>query len=332
MTDTTAPGLSLAEARELPAHVNPARAYLARLASAESQRTQESALRCILALMTPDGTEVPTVDTFAWPKLRAEHAGAIAAAIGRAGHKPSTVRRMTSALRGVLTASWRLGYMTAEELARSLDLPPVRGSTLPTGQALEAHEVSRLLAACDTTPQGARDAAMVALLFGGGLRRAEVATVRMETLDRAKRTMHVMGKGHKERLVPLGGWLDILGAWLDVRGAEPGPIICRMSRWKPPEPARRVGPMAIYKRLKALGARCGVEFTPHDGRRTAITDLIAAGVSLSLAQKFAGHSSPKTTAGYDKSKDQALIDAIDRADTSKGRAPSSLSTETPTRP
>lgn len=330
MTDMPPQGLSVAAA-ELPAHVNPARAYLARLASKDSQRTQESALRCILVLMTPEGAEVPSIDTFAWQRLRAEHAGAIAATIGRAEHKPATVRRMTSALRGVLTASWRLGYMNAEELQRALDLPPVRGETLATGQALDRDEVARLLGVCDTSPRGLRDAAMVALLFGGGLRRAEVASVRIETLDREKRTVHVMGKGSKERLVPIGAWLDVLGGWLDVRGAEPGPIICRMSRWQPPEPAKRIGPMAVYKRMKAIGKLCGVTFTPHDGRRTAITDLIAAGVSLSLAQKFAGHRSPKTTANYDRSKEQALIDAIDRAHAVSASAPPTPSTGTPTR-
>jgi len=96
-------------------------------------------------------------------------------------YAPSTANRHLAALRGVLKECWRLGYVSAEEFQRAADLEPVRGSRLPRARALRPGEVLALFAACedfesDKKPaMAARDAAILALLYGSGLRRAEAA-------------------------------------------------------------------------------------------------------------------------------------------------------------
>ena len=78
--------------------------------------------------------------------------------------------------------AWRLEQMTAEEYERIRSINAVSGSRLPAGRALERDEVAALLDACakDDSPAGARDAAIIALIFGGGLRRSEVASLKVE--------------------------------------------------------------------------------------------------------------------------------------------------------
>ncbi len=75
--------------------------------------------------------------------------------------------------------------MSAEDLARAVDVEPVRGSTLLRGRALEAHEVAALFAACqrDRSAAGPRDASVLGLGLAAGLRRAEIAGLELEDLD-----------------------------------------------------------------------------------------------------------------------------------------------------
>ena len=78
----------------------------------------------------------------------------------------------------------------------------VKGSRLPAGRALEGGEIRALFAACaDGTPAGARDAAAFALMFGMGMRRAEVAAARLADYEADSGTLRVVGKGDKERMV-----------------------------------------------------------------------------------------------------------------------------------
>jgi integrase len=95
-------------------------------------------------------------ECFPWHQLRYQHAQAIRTRLSdsvsaRTGRplSPASVSKHLAALRGVLRECWRLGLMSAEDLARAIDLEPVRGSTPLRGRVLEAHEVARLLSAAD---------------------------------------------------------------------------------------------------------------------------------------------------------------------------------------
>jgi site-specific recombinase XerD len=119
-----------------------------------------------------------------WAAIRYQHAQAVRAKLAET-YSPATVNKALSALRGVLRESWRLGLVTAEDYHRASDLEAVRGETLPRGRALGAGELAALMSACcmDAGPSGARDAALLALLYGGGLRRSEAVAGRVQSRE-----------------------------------------------------------------------------------------------------------------------------------------------------
>src|SRR5579859_2188857 len=177
---------------------NPAAVYLAHL-KPSGRRTMHQALNVIAGLLT-DGKAIAL--TCPWGALRFQHTMAIRALVADA-YKPATANKMLSALRGTLKMAWRLEQMSAEEYARAADLPVVKGTTLPAGRELESAELDALLRICaaDKTPAGARDAALISLLYTAGLRREEAAGLAYADYDPATDRLVVRGKGGKERAV-----------------------------------------------------------------------------------------------------------------------------------
>ena len=124
------------------------------------------------------------VETVPWHELRYEHAQAIRARLAE-HYAPATANKILAALRGVLKEAWRLGLMEAETYRRATDLQPVRGERVSVGREVTLGEAAAILEACRVHggANGARDAAAVALLYGGGLRRAEVVGLDLEDYD-----------------------------------------------------------------------------------------------------------------------------------------------------
>lgn len=251
-------------------------AYLAPLAPS-SQRNLRAALAWF-AERDPD--------TFPWHTLRREHTVALFARM-REAKNPSTQRVYRAALVGVLREAWRLGMMDDAEYHRAVDLPRVKGGSQERkGKHLQEREIFLLYAACDATPRGFRDRAILALGLEAGLRRNEIATVELDGLGPDQ--IRVTGKGEKTRTIPLTPRQRAeLDPWLAHRGTAPGPLMGRLR------------PGAIYEILKRLAKDAGVEFSPHDLRRTAIGQWIDAS-DLSTAMILAGHASISTTQLYDR--------------------------------
>lgn len=290
---------------------HPAAVYLARLAPG-SRASQRSALEQIAELLRPG----LGVEALPWWQLRYQHTRAVATVLAER-YAPASANRMLCALRGVLGEAWRLGQMSAEEHARAVDLRPVRGSRLPRGRALGDGELSALVDACDpSTRAGARDRALVSLLCGAGLRRAEVVGLDLVHLQRERGELvgvRVRGKGNKERAVPLPDATGrALAAWLTVRGAEPGPLFLPLARGGAPV-RRRLSGGAVRAILQTIAARAGVgAFSPHDMRRTYVSTLLDEGVDIATVQKLAGHASVQTTARYDRRGEAAMRRAVGR--------------------
>lgn len=156
-------------------------AYVAALDSDNSRKTMRYALEIVAAIASDNKA---TLLTLPWHELRREHTLAIRARIVRTYPKANTVNLLLAALRGALREAWRLELMPHEVYQAAADLKPAPGDNVDAGRMLEPDELQRLFQACDTTtPDGARDAAVIALLFGGGLRRAEVASLLLEEID-----------------------------------------------------------------------------------------------------------------------------------------------------
>ena len=158
-----------------------------------------------------------------WPALRFQHTSAIRAHLADR-YSPATANKMISALRGVLKMAWRLNLLTAEDYARAVDLPVIRGTSLPAGRELQSAELTDLLAACaaEPTPAATRDAAVISLLYTAGLRRDEIVQLDRADYEAGSGRLVVRGKGGKQRVVyVLGGTEAALADWLGFAAPTP---------------------------------------------------------------------------------------------------------------
>jgi integrase len=283
---------------------NAALVFLASQNSKRGRSTQRQSLEVIANMATGS----PDILACNWAGLRFQHTAAIRARLAER-YSAATANRMLSALRGTLQAAWRLGQMTGEDYYKARDVDSVRGETLPAGRALSAGEIAALMAACenDPTAAGARDAALIATMYPGGLRRGEVADLALADYDPETGALTVRhGKRNKARINYLSnGAARAMADWLKVRGSEKGPLFYPVNKGGAIMP-RRITNQAVYNALQKRGAEAGVkDFSPHDLRRTFTSDLLDAGADISTVARMAGHASVTTTTRYDRRPEQA---------------------------
>jgi len=283
---------------------NPAAVYIASLNSKDGRRTMHQALDTIASALS-NGRH--NARTFPWGQLRYQHTQAMRTWLVER-YKPATVNKMLSALRGVLKQAWMLGMMSAEDYHKARAVKSVKGETVPAGRELTQQELVALLDVCvaDRRKLGVRDAALLTLLYGGGLRRAEVVALNLEDYDPETRRLIVRGKGRKERTVYLIDSVALaMAAWLAVRSDAPGPLFYPIRRGGHLEP-RQMTTQAGYNALRKRADQAGVrEFSPHDLRRTFVSDLLDAGADIAIVARMAGHTHVQTTARYDRRPEEA---------------------------
>jgi integrase len=295
---------------------SPAAAYVRTLTTEAGRRTMAGAICTAAEIMAPGA--IPPVtgkgragnadERFAaacrlpWGQLTVARLGELRAELLRANLAPATVNKVLAAVRGVLVQAWRLGLVDSETLERAKDaMGAVKASTTVRGRHLPRVDLAKILGACsqDRTLAGARDGAAVALL-AIGLRRAEVAAIQREDYDQATGRLVVRGKGNKERVVFLtNGSRDAVDVWLETRGHDAGALLAHISRSGRILSAG-VTPQAVYSALLKRSREAGVSCTPHDLRRTFAGEALSAGVDVATVQAIMGHSSPATTARYDR--------------------------------
>jgi integrase len=199
--------------------------------------------------------------------------------------------------------------MSAEDYHRAARLSPVIGETLPAGRELSAEEIASLIDNCikDGSSIGIRDAAIISILFGAGLRREEITKLNLDDYNSEDPKLVIRGKRSKQRIAYLGdGALAALMNWLEVRGQDPGPLFVPAKRGGILRYGRRLSPQSIYYLLKIRAKKAGVKpFTPHDLRRTFVSRLLDSGVDIAIVAKMAGHSNVQTTARYDRRPEEA---------------------------
>lgn len=260
------------------------------------------ALDRIAALMsgnTATAMEMP------WHLLDADHTGAIRTDL-HSQYAPTTTNRMLAALRGVLKEAWRLGLMDVETYHRATALQNVPWSTPPRGRTLSDQEIRKLFEACanDPTPAGVRDAALLTVLYAGGLRRSEVVALDIRDYDTSSGALTVQDdQVHRERVVyARNGAAETLNRWATARGTAPGPLFVPINKASKILIAdQRMNDQSIYRVLVKRGEQAGVAtFSAQDLRRTFITRLLESGADISTVQRLAGHASAITTQRYDR--------------------------------
>ena len=145
--------------------------------------------------------------------------------------------------------------MDAETYRRAADVANVRAKTLPAGRGIERDEVAALLEVCaaDPSPAGRRDAALLAILYSAGLRRAEVCGLDLADFDASDSALTVRsGKGRRDRRVFLTlGACRLVGAWAKARGEDDGALFCPVSASGRIRVSRRGG-----ESVHSAGGRC----------------------------------------------------------------------------
>lgn len=214
-----------------------------------------------------------------------------------AGRRPRTGARRLSALRRFYRHLQAKGSVS-EDPTEGIEGPRI-GINLP--QSLSEEEVERLLAAPgDQTPEALRDRAMLEVLYATGLRVSELVALRLSEIDSQAGIVRIVGKGGRERLVPLGEEAQaVLADYLrDARGVflkgMPATAVFL---------TRRGGPMtrqAFWCNIKRYAAKAGVEtpLSPHTMRHAFATHLINHGADLRVVQLLLGHADLSTTQIY----------------------------------
>ena len=161
---------------------------------------------------------------------------------------------------------------------------------------------------------GVRDAALIAILRGAGLRRGEAVKLNVRDFNPETGRLEInRAKGGKSRLVYLPeAAITYVENWLDVRSRRPGALLCPMRKGGVIE-YRAMSSTAILKVVQKRAKQAGVaSFSPHDFRRTFCSDLLDAGVDIVTVQKLAGHADPNTTAKYDRRGEEIKRKAVQK--------------------
>jgi integrase/recombinase XerD len=288
---------------------HPVDVFLSRLGPG-SRTGQGQALDTIAALLSNGCSDCKGLN---WASLRYSQTSAVRAVLVER-YAPNTSKRMLAALRGVLKECWRLGLMTYEQFARAADMAPIKGELPPRGRALTQEELRKLFQSCegDGSPSRVRDAAILGLLYGLGLRRSELTSLDKGDYKPEEGRILIRGKGSKPRFGFVGEETgELLERWLRLRGISAGPLFLPITKGGHLIPTR-LTTEAVAQILAKRGNDAGVEaFSCHDLRRSFITHLLDAGADLATVQKLAGHKQVTTTTLYDRRGEEAQVKAAE---------------------
>ena len=232
------------------------------------------------------------------------------------GKSPRTINLVLFALKAIVKTGFLMGVVDDMQWrqVQAVKRLPINPSS--RGKALSSDSVSQLITTCylDKRYIGKRDCCILALFLSTGLRRFELANLTVSDINLDKRTLTVKsGKGKKPRNQPIPMWaLTYIDNWLRVRTNQQGdlfnPIWNNIIKHD-----RGLSSAALYQIVKARTlANTGINISPHDLRRTFITELLNQKVDLSTASKLAGHANVTTTQIYDKRDESVMREAIDQ--------------------
>ena len=298
----------------VPLTQHPAAVYLSLLGEG-SRSTMRQSLNVIASMLTNGKCDHLTLN---WAALRYEHTAAIQVAL-LDRYESTTGRKMMCALRRVLKEARKLRLISEEDYETAVDLPPIKISKSLRGRALSADEIAALMNVCQKVGEkeagfaiAQRDLALIAILRGTGIRRAEVVCLEIKDFDSKTGSLEIWhGKGNKDRTVYLPhDAISLVENWLAIRGNKPGFLLYPIIKTGKIQ-LRRMTPQAVLLILQKRAKQAGIKsFSPHDFRRTFCSDLLDAGVDIVTVQKLAGHASPVTTAKYDRRGEEVKQRAV----------------------
>lgn len=232
--------------------------------------------------------------------------------IGSKDTTKTTRQRQLSALRKL--AQMMFITQPSEEIRRMYEaLKVIKAPASPhmgkerAKRALAPSQADKLLRHwTGNTPQDKRNAALIAVLLLSGVRRSEAAALRWEDVDFENGVLTIRhGKGDKERSVPLAGDYAVaaLRSWRMVQPIGYDYVFTTVERGGGVAGDTSISGTDVYRIVKATEQATGVEFRPHDARRTFITEALATGTPIQTVQGIAGHARGDTTLNYAEAVD-----------------------------
>jgi integrase/recombinase XerC len=235
----------------------------------------------------------------AWNLLDHAQMRTFAAAQHGQGMSPRSIQRRLSAARTFYEYLMREGHC-ARNPALDVRAPKTK-KRLPA--TLDADQMGRLLAFRVDDTLSARDKAIMELFYSSGLRLAELVGLKLEDIDLKDRTVRVLGKGSKTRIVPIGRFgVDALKIWLKERVAwvKAGVQARGVQALFVGKSGRRLSVRAVQLRVGAWGRRqgLGIHVHPHMFRHSFATHLLESSGDLRGVQELLGHANIGTTQIY----------------------------------
>lgn len=244
-----------------------------------------------------------------WSQVDAAWVRQLASKGMREGMKASSIATRLSSLRSFFDFLVLRGEMTAN---------PAKGVSAPRKQRplpknLDVDEVGQLLDVNEDDPLSIRDRAMMEVMYGAGLRLAELVGINLKDVLGRQGEIRVIGKGDKERKAPFSGlakeWVD---KWLKVRGelASPGETALFVSKL-----GTRISHRSVQKRMEEWGKKQAVasHISPHKLRHSFATHVLESSQNLRAVQELLGHENISTTQVYTHLDFQHLAQAYDQA-------------------
>ena len=248
-------------------------------------------------------------------QLEIEHIRSWLANLQSTGVARSTLTRRIVSIRAFTNWATANGWLTSD-LGAGLAIPKphrVLPEVLNVDEAATVMKALEVRATEEPSALNRRDLAIVEVLYGSGIRVSELCSLNLGDVDRSRNTLNVIGKGNKQRVVPLGlPAMRTIESYLSNARAEfvnqqSADALFLGSRGKRID--QRTVREVVYEAMKAVGASMG----PHGLRHSAATHLLEGGADLRTVQEILGHASLSTTQIYTHVSPERLHSAYKQA-------------------
>lgn len=294
---------------------NLASAYSAHLR--DDRNLSDNSIRAYLADLESMVNHINQLGVTEFAQLELNHLRSWLANLQTRGSARASITRRVVSIRAFTYWGAKHGWLP-RDIGRDLVAPKperILPEILDIASAAQVIEAMNVRASEDPTPGNIRDLAIVEVLYASGIRVSELVGLNLESIDYERSTLRVIGKGNKERVVPIGApAMRAIEKW--IRDARPGLVDALTesalfigARGKRID--QRVVRDVVYQATETLGDR--ERMGPHALRHSAATHLLEGGADLRTVQEILGHSSLATTQIYTHVTEERLKQAYQQA-------------------
>ncbi|KRO30551.1 MAG: recombinase XerC, partial [Actinobacteria bacterium BACL2 MAG-121001-bin67] len=277
----------------------------------------ENSIRAYLADLESLLLHINQLGVSEFAQLELNHIRSWLANLSTKGAARSSITRRVVSIRAFTYWGARSGWLS-RDIGKDLIAPKPERSlpdVLDIESAALAIKALEVRAQEEESASSLRDLALVEVLYGSGIRISELVGLDLGDIDRQRSTIKVMGKGSKERIVPIGQpALTAVDNWINKARAElvsqsSGSALFIGSRGKRID--QRVARSVVYQAMEAIGS--DKKLGPHTLRHSAATHLLEGGADLRTVQEILGHSSLATTQIYTHVSQERIKKAYEQA-------------------